>query len=255
VTPAVLACFLVGQASASVPATALSSLYGIGAATAAASVQAAYLAQGTLHAMFWAKIKLCAAVVAVASVATAGVAIPLVASSSPAARVEPARQVLLRLDFEDGKLPPFCRLGRVVKGPERPGNRFCLEGQPPPGATNRMFLEKEEGLFNYSDDLALVFDIWVDAQVATVDFNMWDRTQQAAYGAEPLRLPREQWVERVVVRFADFRYGPDKVRPRSGDSIVNLSIQAGQLGGAIYVDNLEIVRAADLPSSLGQTKK
>jgi hypothetical protein len=118
-----------------------------------------------------------------------------------------------------------------------------------------MFLEKEEGLFAYSDDLALVLDIWVDARVATVDLNMWDRTQQAAYGVAPLSLPREQWVERVVVRFADFRFGPNRVSPKPGDSIVNLSIQAGQMEGTIYLDNLEIVRAADLPSSSGQSKK
>jgi RNA polymerase sigma factor (sigma-70 family) len=256
---AALIGFMSQEASAAVPAATLTAIQVATTGIGAVSAQATLLSHQVLTAMFWAKVKLVAAILATATatVATGAVVVPLVMpAKAPATRAEPAREVLLRLDFEDGKLPAFCRTGRIVKGPEREGNRFCLEGQPPPGATHRMFLQKDEGLFTYGDDVALVFDLWVDAQIATVDLNMWDRTQQANYGlVEPLRVPREQWVEGVVVRLADFKYGPQKVRPKPGDTITNLSIQAGQMGGTIYIDNLEIVRAADLQPSLGKTRK
>jgi RNA polymerase sigma factor (sigma-70 family) len=253
VAPAMLAGFLTNQATAAVPATTLSALQTIGVGRAVASAQAALLAKGTLHAMFWAKLKLCAAVVA--TVAAVGVAAPLVVSSASPAKVDPAktpRQVLFRLDFEDGKLPAICTGGKVVDSLARPGNRFCLEGDFSIGR-GRVFLQNEPALFNYSEDLALVFDLWADAQVRTVDLHFWNRTQQASQGAGPLYVPSERWVEGIVVRIADFKAGPSG--PKPGDAIVNLGITAGQVGGKLYVDNLEIVRAADLPSSPLQLKK
>jgi len=248
--------FMSREATAAVPTATLAAIQVAATGVGVASAQAALLSHQVLTAMFWAKVKVIAAILATAA-ATVAVVVPLVIPATIPATTSaaPAKEVLLRLDFEDGKLPAFCRTGRIVKGPEREGNRFCLEGQPPPGATHRVFLEKDH-LFTYSDDLALVFDLWVDARIATVDLNMWDRTQQANYGlVEPLRVPREQWVEAVVVRLADFKYGPERVRPKPGDTIANLSIQAGQMDGTIYIDNLEIVRATNLPPSLGKTKK
>jgi RNA polymerase sigma factor (sigma-70 family) len=261
VAPSVLLGFLSQEATATVPAASWTAIQAAAAGVGAASAQAALLSQQVLTAMFWAKVKMTSAIVAaaMATVATGAVVVPLLVPAPPAVATGATKEVLLRLDFEDGQLPAFCRTGRVVAGPPRAGNRFCLEGQPPlapPGATNRMFLEKADGLFTYGPDLALVFDLWVDAAIATVDLNMWDRTQQANYGlVEPLRPQRAQWVEGVVVRLADLKYGPQNLGPKAGDSIANLSIQAGQLGGTIYIDNLEIVRAADLPSSPGKTKK
>ena len=47
----------------------------------------------------------------------------------------------------------------------------------------------------------------------------------------------------AMLRLRDFKAGAGG--PMPGDVISNLSIQAGQLGTKIYVDNLEIVRTAD----------
>jgi RNA polymerase sigma factor (sigma-70 family) len=239
VAPAVLTGFLANQAMASVPAATLSALQGIGVGGAVASAQATILAKGALQAMFWAKLKLCAAVVA--AVAVVGVAAPLVVSSAPAVKDNAPRQVLFRLDFEDGKLPAICTAGKVVEGPRRAGNRFCLEGGPLLEAKSRVSLGKEPGLFTYADNLALVFDLWVDGRVSTVDLYFWNRTQQASQGLEPpLRPASERWVEGIVVPIADFKSG-NGIGPKPGDVITGLAIQAGQAGGKLYVDNLELV--------------
>jgi RNA polymerase sigma factor (sigma-70 family) len=253
VAPAVLVGFLSNQAAGStMPAATLTALQGIGAGGAVASAQAAVLAKSAAQAMFWAKAKLCAAVLGVASVATAGVVTPLVLSKSHApvtSAPSSPRDVLLRLDFEDGKLPALCTTGKVVKGPERAGNRFCLEGAPDPGHGHLVTLSKDDALAAYSDDLCLVFDIYVDASVATVDMNLWNRTRQLDHGIEPLSFPRERWVEGVVVPFADFKNGPARTGLKPGDAIINLRIHAGQPGGVIWIDNLEIVRSPALRSS------
>jgi hypothetical protein len=244
VAPAVLTTILANQSAASVPAATMSALQGLGAG-AVASTQAAMLAKGALHAMFWAKIKLCTATVAI--VVAVGAATPLlVTSKTPAKADEKPNQVLFRFDFEDGKLPALFSAGKVVEGPPRAGNRFCVEGVL--GPKGHVFLQREPALFTYTEDLALVFDVWVDARVSTLDLHFWNRTQQASQGIEPLRIPSEQWVEGVVVPIANFKSGANRSGPRSGDAIVSLAIQTGQAGGKLYIDNLELVRTPSPPN-------
>jgi RNA polymerase sigma factor (sigma-70 family) len=243
VAPSVLTAFLVKQSAGSLPAATLGVLQSIGAGGVVASSQAAVLAQGALNAMFWAKAKLYALVLAMTTAVGAGAVAPLLLSSDQT--VAPPRPAVLRFDFEDGQRPPVCTRGRVVPGPARAGNRFCLEGGPfpEPGGIGRVFLEKDGGLFTYADDLVLVFDLWVDAKVSTVDLHLWNPTQQASQGVEPLRPAREQWIRGLALPFSSFKAG--NVGPRPGDVIGSLSIQVGQAGGTLYVDNLEIVRESD----------
>lgn len=237
-TPAVLATFLTTQGTATVPAAALSTLQSIGVGTAVASAQAALLAKSTLHALFWAKLKLCVATIAVVA---AGVAAPLVITSATAAKVEAEKpnEVLFRFDFEDGKLPALFNSGKLVAGPARAGNRFCLESVL--GPKGRVALLQEPALFTYTDDLALTFDVWVDARVSTVDLHLWNRTQQASQGIEPaLSVQSERWVEGIVVPIASFKAGG--TGPKTGDVIVSLAIQTGQENGTLYVDNVALIR-------------
>lgn len=237
-TPAVLATFLTTQGTATVPAAALSTLQSIGIGTAVASAQAALLAKSTLHALFWAKLKLCVATIAVVA---AGVATPLVITSATAAKVEAEKpdQVLFRFDFEDGKLPALFNSGKLVAGPAQTGNRFCLESVL--GPKGRVALLQEPALFTSTDDLALTFDVWVDARVSTVDLHLWNRTQQASQGIEPaLSVQSERWVENVVVPIASFKAGG--TGPKTGDVIVSLAIQTGQENGTLYVDNVALIR-------------
>jgi RNA polymerase sigma factor (sigma-70 family) len=251
VAPAMLPVFLMKQSAGSLPAATLGVLQGIGAGGVVASTQASILAQGALNAMFWAKAKLYAMMFAVTTAVGAGTVAPLLLSSSQT--VAPPKPALLRFDFEDGQLPPVCTAGKVVPGPARPDNRFSLEGSPGPGPAGigKVFLEKDGGLFTYADDLVLVFDLWVDAKVSTVDLHLWNPTLQASQGVEPLRPAREQWVRGVAIPFSSFKAG--NVGPRPGDVIGNLSIQVGQAGGTLYVDNLEVVHSAEarpLPKEL-----
>jgi hypothetical protein len=232
VAPSLLAGFLTSQATASLPAAVLATLKGIGAGGGLASAKVSALAQGTLKAMFWAKAKLVAAVFGVVTTVTAaGVGLPAVLSHPPAER---AREVLLRYDFEDGRLPALCTTGKLVPGPQSPGSRFCVESDP------TVFLQKEGGLFTYTEDLVLVLDLWLEPPLATVDFHFWNETQHASFGFGGLRVPPRQWGRGQVVRLSDFHYGSSSLKP--GDRISNFSIKRGEAGGRMYVDNLEFVR-------------
>ncbi|MBY0526320.1 MAG: sigma-70 family RNA polymerase sigma factor [Gemmataceae bacterium] len=242
-----LIAFMSQEATAAAPAALFGTVKAVMAGTAVASAPAALLSKQVIGAMFWAKAKLFAVVVAsIATVGTAGVVIPRIVAPSRASTTRNtagAKEVLLRFDFEDGKLPAVFTAGKVLPGPERPGNRFCLGGE------RTVLLEKKDGLSIYSDDLYLVFDLWTDAPVSTLDLHFWNQTQRGSFGIEPLRVVRGQWMQGLVVRFADFRFGTNS--PKWGDVISNLSVQAGQADGKIYVDNLEFVRTTD-PRSLKQ---
>jgi len=250
VTSAVLVSFMSQEALAAAPATLAGTLKAVMTGTAAASAPAALLSKQVVSAMFWGKAKLVAAVAtsALATAGAAGVVVPLLLpASSPATSARTAEKaVLLRLDFEDGSLPALCTAGKVVKGPDHPGNRFCLEGP--------LLMERKEGLFSHSDELVLTFDVWVDRRVSTLELHYWNQTQRGSFGVAPLPIApeqREQWLQGVIVRFADFRFGA--AVPKPGDLIANLSLKAGQPDGTIYVDNLECARVPD-PGSLQQKK-
>lgn len=167
----------------------------------------------------------------------------LVAGSLPALGI----RLLHRFDFEDGRLPKPFRAGAVDRGPPRPGGgRFCLAGALDPNAScgGRVSLTDDaRGLFPFSEDLVAGFDYWVDDRVRTLDVQVWNRTQQTTFGTTLWNPPREEWA-RAVLPLAEFarpgRNGPLRMKP--GDLIVTFWVQAGQVGGALYLDNLEIAR-------------
>ena len=166
-----------------------------------------------------------------------------------AARPMPRRVVetLFKADFEDGRLPKNCEAAGVEKGPDRAGNRYCAAGARNPGASCggqvRWGDEGGKGLFAYADDLVLSVDLWVDSTVRTIDIHAWMRTQQLTFGTTLWDLPREQWVH-LVIPLSDFgRPDQDRIiHPKPGELAGTFWIQAGQVGGRLYLDNVEIVR-------------
>lgn len=165
-------------------------------------------------------------------------------AARPMARSMP--ETLRRLSFEDGRLPKSIEAGAVERGPERMGNRFCVAGAVIPGATSGGHVKLSDdgkGLFNYSEDLFLAFDYWVDGSVSTLDLHLWSRVQQTTFGTTVWSTPREQWVH-LVLPLTEFvrTEGERFFHPKLGEAIPNLWIQAGQAGGRLYLDNLEILR-------------
>jgi hypothetical protein len=143
-------------------------------------------------------------------------------------------------------MPKAVEAGSVERGPERAGSRYCVAGALLPGATSGGHVRLSDdgkGLFAYSDDLFLAFDYWADDSVRTLDLHVWSRVQQTTFGTTVWNTPREQWTH-LVLPLADFvRTEPDRlVHLKPGEAVPNLWIQAGQPGGKLYLDNLEIVR-------------
>jgi hypothetical protein len=157
-------------------------------------------------------------------------------------------ETVFRFGFEDGKLPREFGAGTIERGPERPGSRFSLAGAFLPGATAGGHVKLSEpqegkGLFTYSEDLVLSFDYWADDTVRTLDLQVWSRAQQVTFGTTIWETPRERWVH-LAVPLREFARGePDRpLHLKPGEAVPNLWIQAGQTGGKLYLDNLELVR-------------
>ena len=112
----------------------------------------------------------------------------------------------------------------------------------------RLSNDDSKGLFAYSDDLVLSFDYWADDSVRTLDLHLWSRAQQTTFGMTVWNTPREQWTHQVIPLTEFVRTEADRLfRMRAGEAVPNLWIQAGQPGGKLYLDNLEIVRLRPPP--------
>jgi hypothetical protein len=156
-------------------------------------------------------------------------------------------ETLIQLTFEDGRMPRGVEAGAVERGPERPGSRFCVAGAMTAGGTSgghvKLTSDDARGLFAYSDDLVLSFDYWADDSVRTLDLHMWSRVQQTTFGLTVWNTARERWTHQVIPLGDFVRTEPDRLlHLKAGEAVPNLWIQAGQVGGKLYLDNLEIVR-------------
>jgi hypothetical protein len=176
--------------------------------------------------------------------AVAAEGVDLAARPLPKMLVEP----VFRFGFEDGKLPRAFHAGAVERGPDRTGSRFSLAGALDPGSTcggrvSLSELQEGKGLFTYAEDLVLSFDYWADDSVRTLDLLVWSRAQQISFGTTVWETPRERWVH-LAVPLRDFAGGsPDRsLRLRPGEAVPTLWVQAGQVGGKLYFDNIELAR-------------
>jgi len=165
-----------------------------------------------------------------------------------AARPQPriGAESVCRFSFEDGRLPKVFSSGSLEKGPDRSGSRFCVAGAIVAGSTAGGHVKLNDdgkGLFVYSDDLFLAFDYWADDSVRTLDLHMWSSVQQVTFGTTVWNTPREQWTHLVLPLSEFVRTDPDRLRRlKAGERVPNLWIQAGQPGGRLYLDNIEILR-------------
>jgi hypothetical protein len=176
--------------------------------------------------------------------AVAGEGVELAARPLPKMLVEP----VFRFGFEDGKLPRTFNAGTVERGPERLGSRFALAGVLDPGSTagGRVALSELQagkGLFAYSEDLVLSFDYWADDSVRTLDLLVWSRAQQISFGTTVWDTPRERWVH-LAIPLRDFiaRESDRVLHLKPGEAVPVLWVQAGQVGGKLYFDNVELAR-------------
>jgi ferric-dicitrate binding protein FerR (iron transport regulator) len=163
--------------------------------------------------------------------AVAALGVPL------ASRLVPREEVLLSLDFEDGKLPAGVETGAVERGP---ANRLCLAGVDAQG-TSKVFIGPPAGLFHYQGDEVLAFDYWVDGSAAGVNLNVWNRTQKVSHEAAVPKLALSRWT-RVTFKLSDM--GDPAARLKEGDLVANLYVQGtgGPPSRRFYIDNVQFSR-------------
>jgi ferric-dicitrate binding protein FerR (iron transport regulator) len=154
-----------------------------------------------------------------------------------------AAGVLWSFDFEDGILPAVWTSGKVEAGPARTGNQFCLVGDTSlPWIKVQLSAKPDENLWVHENGIELNFDYWVDDGVETLDFYVWNTTQNGSFGFFFLsELQRRTWTHATVS--IDGWRTEDHRLLKPGDKISELSIQPGQEGGLIYVDNVRITRS------------
>lgn len=156
---------------------------------------------------------------------------------SMASKPAPREEVLLFLDFEDGKLPSGVDPGTVQRGPQ---NRLCLSGLDTQG-TCKVFIGPPVGLFHFEGDEVLSFDYWVDGSAEQVNLNVWNRTGKLSHEAVVPKHERGKWA-RATIRLADM--GSPGVRLKEGDLVANLYVQGtgGPPSRRFYIDNIQFTR-------------
>jgi ferric-dicitrate binding protein FerR (iron transport regulator) len=159
-----------------------------------------------------------------------------VAGASPASRRLPKEEVLLSLDLEDGKKPSLIGKGAVERGPDR---RLCLAGEADGGGSRLYFGEEGDGLFTATGEEVLSFDYWVDAQAASVNLSLWNRTQRVSHEGGVPKLVTGKWTHASLKLTEVSEQG---FRLKDGDVASGMLLQA--TGGAkkFYVDNLTLTR-------------
>jgi len=176
----------------------------------------------------------------------AGYHATIVAGAPMASKPLPREEILLAMDFEDGRLPGSVGTGSVEVGPARPGNRYCLAGVPEPTGVAKVFIgDGGFGLFTFNGDEVLTFDYWTDSQASQVNFNIWDRSRKIAHEGAVPKLVLGKWTH-ATVRLADL--GDAGTRLREGDWVASLYLQSTGGAGArrLYLDNVVITRSRTL---------
>ncbi len=153
----------------------------------------------------------------------------------------PKEEVLLWLDFEDGKLPVGADTGTVEKGPDRAGSRLCLAGLDEQGTSKIFYGDGARGICTATGDEVLSFDYWVDGDASHVNFNVWNRSQKRNHEYLIVKTVIGKWAH-FSIRLADL--GDAATRLKEGDWIINVYIQGtgGPPKRRFYVDNILIVR-------------
>ncbi len=150
--------------------------------------------------------------------------------------LDPPERSRLRFDFEDGRLPQAWSSGKVVAGPGRGLNRFCLEGSPNIDA-NLDRVDRKIPLANA--ELELRFRYWsADATQITVQlFN--DRIQDN-FRHDLRRLGHGKW-EQIRIPLAAFFRLADGSRIQPGDRFTWFNFSVGGSAGPAYFDDIEFV--------------
>lgn len=150
--------------------------------------------------------------------------------------LDPPEKPRVRFDFEDGRLPPSWSSGKVVAGPARGLNRFCLEGAPVVDAD----LSRLDRRIPVADaELEVRFRYWTaDATQMTVHlFN--DRVKDN-FRFEIRSLGHGKW-EQVRIPLASFFRLADGTHPVQGDRFGWFSLIPTGTATAAYFDDIEIV--------------
>jgi ferric-dicitrate binding protein FerR (iron transport regulator) len=147
--------------------------------------------------------------------------------------VETAR---FRYDFEDGRLPYPWTNGKVVAGPPRGFNRFCLEGGPGTDA-NLARLDKKAVTLRGTLKLRLRYwtasadALWIQLSDERMQDNVRFDVKEPAHG---------KW-EALEIPLGDFARLADGSRPQEGDRFTWLNISISGPVGAVYFDDIELV--------------
>lgn len=166
----------------------------------------------------------------------------------------------LSADFEDGLMPaaPPRWSGRLVPGPARPGNHWCLEGVlyseefQSFGIMIDDWSEQRPGLFAYRAGLHLRCRLWIAPGPGRWELLVGNEGPDGDYHRGLDDLPRGRWTDLEVDLATLPPWHEDKPRSRrltEGTWVRDLRFQADdQPGLAIYIDDVELYTPnGDLP--------
>ncbi len=147
--------------------------------------------------------------------------------------VETAR---FRYDFEDGRLPYPWANGKVVAGPPRGLNRFCLEGGP---GTDANLARLDKKAVTLRGTLRLRLRYWT-ASADALWIQLSDERMQDNVRFDVKGPAHGKW-EALEIPLSDFARLADGSRPQEGDRFTWLNVSISGPAGAVYFDDVELV--------------
>jgi hypothetical protein len=167
-----------------------------------------------------------------------------VAAAATELRSRPVREMVmvLRFDFENGRLPQAWAKGRIAPGPSRTGNQYCLTAEiddpktDARGVWRYVRLEQQVGdPLTVVDGMTFGFDYWIEGG-ETISLLAWNVTRAKEATLKIERVTQRRWA-RADVLLSEFR--PE---PAPGD-VLGIHIGADLVQpSAFHVDNVEIAR-------------
>jgi hypothetical protein len=146
-------------------------------------------------------------------------------------------------DFDTASMPLSFPNGRVADDPAGNGARRVGQGTTTEyeGATAlTLHFENLHRQVAWSDNMTVEFDCWLSG-ANTFAVLVYNPVRQQNYERNFPPMPPDRWVH-FVLRFADLRpVSHPEVPAQEGDRLENIAFST-VLGGAIFIDNVEIRR-------------
>jgi hypothetical protein len=141
-----------------------------------------------------------------------------------------------RYDFEDGRLPLPWATGKVVAGPARGLNRFCLEGSP---GVDADLTRVDKRVASVRGLLKVRIRYWTTG-ADMLWIQLFSERARDNFRFDLKNVARGKW-ETIEAPLPEFYRLVDGSHPEEGDRFTWLNVSVSGAAGPVYFDDIELV--------------